>query len=673
MKKLNKNVALQNKGKLKPKLFGYAGIFIDGKRIAYAITLNNKKIVRYRLFSVEPGEVLVNEAGLHLHPSLSARVVNEAGLHLHPSLSARVSNVVIKELDSVARSSQLKIVGAGIAGDNPKIIDRLCAVLWLKADIFPIKIWATRTGITRRSIVKEITKETFSCFEYNENENVYPIVRIFLNHQTGEIDPFYLIDRKTCQASVNKKEWKNLIRLANHFKGKKLVFVNSTPRGGGVAIMRHTLIHFYRLLGVDAHWYVMSPSPHIFQITKKKIHNVLQGISDERLTDDDKTNFEQWSAQNAKTLEEVFKTTDVIVIDDYQPSGMIPHIKHINPEIKIIYRSHIQLQTNLIARPDSVQHETWKFLWDNIKDHIDIFVSHPVPEFVPKDVPSEKVVYIPAFTDPWDGLNKPLSKEQISFYIGIFNELLDKKGQSSLDPKRPYIIQVARFDPAKGIPDVLQAYRLLRKRMQEKETPLQNTPQLVITGIGAIDDPEGDKIFAETLEQINHQEFRKIRNDIKVLLAPPIDRILNALLRQSHIALQLSYAEGFEVKISEALAKGKPVIAYRTGGIPLQIKDKVNGFLVDVGNIEEVAKHLYTLLTNKSQYVKMSKNARKFVRRDVWTVGGAAKWLSLVVKLTKKDVWTVSDTIKWLSLALKLMKKYVNRKISRSDNFSPRK
>lgn len=35
---------------------------------------------------------------------------------------------------------------------------------------------------------------------------------------------------------------------------KKIAFFSATPRGGGVALMRHSLLRFFRLLGVDCTW-----------------------------------------------------------------------------------------------------------------------------------------------------------------------------------------------------------------------------------------------------------------------------------------------------------------------------------------------------------------------------------------------------------------------------------
>lgn len=65
----------------------------------------------------------------------------------------------------------------------------------------------------------------------------------------------------------------------------------------------------------------------------------------------------------------------------------------------------------------------------------------------------------------------------------------------------------------------------------------------------------------------------------------------------ARVVLQLSTREGFEVKVSEALHAGRPVIATLAGGLPLQIKDQVNGYLVEPGDWKAVAGHLVDLFT----------------------------------------------------------------------------
>jgi len=112
----------------------------------------------------------------------------------------------------------------------------------------------------------------------------------------------------------------------------------------------------------------------------------------------------------------------------------------------------------------------------------------------------------------------------------------------------------------------------------------------------------------------------------------PNDQLLNTLLSASHIALQLSTREGFEVKVSEALHKGKPVIATNCGGIPLQVQHGKNGFLVDPGDWKAVAGHLLDLWTDEGLYERMSTFAKDSVSDEVGTVGNALSWFYLADK-----------------------------------------
>jgi hypothetical protein len=106
---------------------------------------------------------------------------------------------------------------------------------------------------------------------------------------------------------------------------------------------------------------------------------------------------------------------DVVVIDDPQMPGLIPLIKQTRPEVKIIYRSHIEINSKLVSQAGSPQEEVWKYSWDRIK-LADLFISHPVNRFVPSDVPSETVALMPAATDWLDGLNKPMREWDLRYY-----------------------------------------------------------------------------------------------------------------------------------------------------------------------------------------------------------------------------------------------------------------
>jgi glycosyltransferase involved in cell wall biosynthesis len=169
-----------------------------------------------------------------------------------------------------------------------------------------------------------------------------------------------------------------------------------------------------------------------------------------------------------------------------------------------------------------------------------------------------------------------------------------------------------------------------------KETPLADIPQLVIAGHGAVDDPDATRIFKETETALNG-DYNEFKNDVIIMRIGPSDQILNALMSCAHVALQLSTREGFEVKVSEALHKGTPIIATRAGGIPLQVQDGKSGFLVKPGDHDAVAKHLYHLFTDSELHSTMSEYASRHVSDEVSTVGNALAWLYLTDELSKGE------------------------------------
>ena len=134
----------------------------------------------------------------------------------------------------------------------------------------------------------------------------------------------------------------------------------------------------------------------------------------------------------------------------------------------------------------------------------------------------------------------------------------------NLDPARPIILQVSRFDRFKDPLGVIEAYRLAKRFL-----PLQ----LVLAGGGARDDPEGQMVLDEVKAAVGDDD------DIHVLLLPSdAHRTINALQRASDIVLQKSLREGFGLTVTEAMWKGRPVIGGDTGGIRLQVINHYTGF-----------------------------------------------------------------------------------------------
>jgi hypothetical protein len=120
----------------------------------------------------------------------------------------------------------------------------------------------------------------------------------------------------------------------------------------------------------------------------------------------------------------------------------------------------------------------------------------------------------------------------------------------------------------------------------------------------------------------------------------PNDQLLNTLLSNAHTVLQLSIREGFEVKVSEALHKARPVIATKTGGIPLQVQEGKNGFLVEPGDWRAAGRKLLDLWTDEDLYDRMSAYAGRSVSDEVGTVGNALGWFYLA------DKWAAGEGVR---------------------------
>ncbi|KWU42314.1 UDP-Glycosyltransferase/glycogen phosphorylase [Rhodotorula sp. JG-1b] len=441
--------------------------------------------------------------------------------------------------------------------------------------------------------------------------------------------------------------WSAFTSLGDALAAQKtnISFFSATPRGGGVALMRHSLMRVWHMTGLDVRWFVPDGDPSVFNITKRKFHNVLQGVAepDILLHEDDMELFEAWTAHNFKRYwsgeDSPLRRLDIAVIDDPQLTALIPIIRRESPRTKIVYRSHIQIRSDLIDKGVSQQKTTWDYLWGFIKQ-ADLFVAHPVEEFVPQVVKDTMpVVYMPPSTDPLDGLNKPLRREHMNGYRHSFDSAAHSSDGRHVDWMRGYIIQ--------GIPDLVEGYRLFREELAKSNSP-GPAPQLIMTGHSSVDDPDGTMVLHQLQEQISDEKFAKIRDDIFGIRAPPSDRLLNAMLRGADVVCQVSTREGYEIKVTEAIHKRKWVIASNAGGIPLQVRQGRDGEIVETSDPEAIARALvkfYSSDKHTSSRNEMTANDVDHVRggrdgeagdgpseRDL-TTGNASMWHLVFAKL----------------------------------------
>ncbi|HPS94837.1 MAG TPA: glycosyltransferase, partial [Deltaproteobacteria bacterium] len=332
-----------------------------------------------------------------------------------------------------------------------------------------------------------------------------------------------------------------LRQLGTHLQGMKVVHVNSTKEGGGVAEILHRIIPLKQELGIDAHWEVISGTDEFFKCTKL-MHNALQGdrieISDELLKE-----YERVNEMNAETLRQTLQDADFVIIHDPQPAALIQHIPM--RKGKWIWRCHIDASHPF--RP------VWKYLRTYVEQyHASIW---SISEFA-QPLPHPLYLVAPSI-DPLSEKNMELGRD----------EIMATYDKWSLDPERPIITQISRFDRFKDPIGVIQAYRLVKEFI-----PIQ----LVLAGGGATDDPEGEEVVRQVRQSARDDA------DIHVFVLPGDDhRTINALQRVSDIVMQKSTREGFGLTVTEAMWKGKPVIGGDTGGIRLQVVNHHTGFLVN--------------------------------------------------------------------------------------------
>jgi trehalose synthase len=359
--------------------------------------------------------------------------------------------------------------------------------------------------------------------------------------------------------------------LAERVRGRRMQHINSTSVGGGVAEILTRMIPLFRELGVNATWDVIKGDQAFFNVTKA-FHNALHG-KEETITADMYQIFRSTTEMN---LAEVNLSGDVIFIHDPQPAGLIQRKKEVARGW--VWRCHIDVSTP--------QPAVWNFLRPYIEQYDAAIFS--MPDFA-QQLPLPQFRIAPSI-DPLSDKNRQLDGKAVE---GVFEKY-------HVDPHRPVLTQISRFDRLKDPLGVIAAYRMVRRR---------HKCQLVLAGGGAPDDPEGEQVLREV------QEAAADDPDIHVLLLPPFsDLEINALVRGSTVLIQKSIREGFGLTVSEALWKKKPVIGSAVGGIKLQVIDGVTGFLVH--SIEGAANRVTQLLSDRKLCERMGENGFEHVKQN---------------------------------------------------------
>jgi trehalose synthase len=382
------------------------------------------------------------------------------------------------------------------------------------------------------------------------------------------------------QSIILKDQYREIVELGERLAGKRLLHVNATAFGGGVAEILYTLVPLMNDVGLKAEWKVLTADNDFFNITKG-FHNGLQGMPFD-VTGEVRDVFEGVNRRNAAQLT---KHYDFVLVHDPQPCPLREFVTLDGDRPTYwVWRCHIDTSTP--NRP----------LYEYLLPFIGRYerAIYTMPQYAPDDL-GIPVDIVPPAIDPLAPKNMALASDDARYIVRQFG----------IDVERPLLLQVSRFDPWKDPMGVVDAYRAVKAKRPEV--------QLALIGSMASDDPEG----WDYLEKIDAY----VGGDPDVFVLSNLDNVggveINAFQSFAAVVIQKSTREGFGLTVTEGLWKGRPTVGGRVGGIPIQIEDGVSGWLVE--SSAQCAERCLEILDRPEWAAAIAKHGKEHVREHFLT------------------------------------------------------
>ena len=410
----------------------------------------------------------------------------------------------------------------------------------------------------------------------------------------GELKP---VDIDKYMLIIGAREVEEIKRLATLLKNKTWCHVNSTFEGGGVAEMLKSVVPIANGLGIDCKWYCIEGNDNFYSITKR-FHNIIQGL-DQKFTIEDL--LETYLETNKKNFENERIISDMTVVHDPQPCASVVHG---NYEGKMIWRCHIDTS--------EANEMIWNFLLPYINNYDGTIFSQR--SFVKQGIKKPVYQIAPAI-DPLSVKNRQRSEQEGLEVLSSFWK------EYNIDPERPIVLAVSRYDVHKNQETIIKSFKKLKKDRDIRKL----NPILVIVGNSATDDPEGMEMYNRIRAVADNDP------DIYTLLnIKNNDEYIGALMKVAKIFIHISTKEGFGLVVTEALWQGTPVIGSNIGGITLQVINGKTGYLVEPNNANSMITFMKYLLTNPDDREKLGYNAIEYVRENFLITTLVKKYLILM-------------------------------------------
>ena len=430
------------------------------------------------------------------------------------------------------------------------------------------------------------------------------------------------IDPRRLEPLIGTARFELLVHRAAELRvllgGRRVVNINSTATGGGVAEMLATLIGYVRGIGVEAEWLVIAGEPEFFAVTKR-IHNGLYGSSGDGgdLGPRERATYERTIAANVARICDEVRPGDVVLVHDPQPAGLIAPL--IERRANVVWRCHVGYDG-----ANEWTDRAWAFLRPYVETaHAHVFSCE---SFAPPWVDRGRMRAIPPSIDPFTPKNAELGPPEILGLLAAAGVVSAQDAPPDArvtrpaeivregpppDVRVPLVVQVSRWDRMKDMVGVLDGF------VDHVRAPAQ----LVLAGpavTGVSDDPEGEEVWDET--RAAWSRLSPADRSRVLLAAIPMDHpvenalVVNALQRHASVVAQKSLAEGFGLTIAEAMWKSRPVVASAVGGIVDQVVDGETGLLVhDPHDLEGFGAAVQRLLDDRAEAARLARNGRNHI------------------------------------------------------------
>jgi len=408
---------------------------------------------------------------------------------------------------------------------------------------------------------------------------------------------------------VGEETVQNLRAMAEPLRGARVLHINATPFGGGVAEILSSLVPLMNDLGIDTGWQVIRGSKEFFNVTKT-MHNSLQGMELNWTTDMEKI----WLSYNDMNAERFDRFYNFVIVHDPQPAGLLEGVMRRNghrPNGIWLWQCHLDTSNSSSC------------IWDFIQPFIRLYEAAIFTRMEYTNANLTGCLPVSIIRPAID----PLTVKNIMAPAKVIKGVLSR---CSIDFRRPILCQVSRFDPWKDPLGVIDVYREVKRKVPGL--------QLVMAGSMANDDPEGQELYLQTLAYADGDRDIHVFHNLSEVSVGSLE--VGVLQQAATVVIQKSIREGFGLTVTEALWKGRPVVAGNTGGIPLQIEHGKTGFLAN--STGEYVEYVLYLIRNPDVAADIGRQARKHVHRNLLITRALGDYLQVLNGLKHSEGGTIT-------------------------------